>query len=174
MVLRAKCPGHRGDDVKLFEITDQIEEIFSAGTDRETGEISDEALEALDELEIALSKKALDVAAFIRGEECEAAAIRDQAKRLEERASVHERRAARLTKYLAEHVDGQAFADSRVQIKWTRSSAVEVDDVERLPARMVRTKTSLTPVRAEIKAAIKSGQTVPGARIVERKKMRIV
>lgn len=49
-----------------------------------------------------------------------------------------------------------------------KSESVEVDDPEALPPAFVRTKTE--PDKAAIKAALKAGDKVPGARLVENEK----
>lgn len=159
--------------MKLYEISDKIEAVLIAGTDTETGEITDEALAALDDLEGELEQKALNVGCYIKGEEAEAEAVMAEAKRLQARAQIHKRRAERLLKYLASHVEGQSFKDARCQIGWRKSKAVEVEDVAKLPEEYVRTKLTLEPDKTTLRKILSAGIEVDGAELVERWSLQV-
>lgn len=153
--------------MRLFEISEKIEALLNASVDPETGEIIEVALDALEELEEARDAKALAVAAYALGQEAEADAIRATAKRLQERAAVHERHAARLRQYIADHiVPGEKLSDARVAISWRKSEAVVIDDEAALPDPFFR--YTRTPAKDEIKRTIKSGIGVDGAHLESR------
>jgi hypothetical protein len=155
--------------MRLFEIDALLETLLNESVNPETGEIAPEALAEIEALEMALNEKALAVAAYIVGQECEAQAVKMQAKRLEERAAKHERHAARLREYLAAHLPpGTKLHDDRVEIGWRKSQAVEVDDVGKLPDELVKVTVTANPDKPAIRAALKAGEPVPGARLVER------
>lgn len=158
--------------MKLFEISDAIEQVLAEGTNHETGEISEEALAALDELEGDLESKALNVARYIVGERAEAKAIKAQADVLSARAKSHENRAKRLTKYLQGHIGDASFKDATVTIGWRKSEAVEIDEGAGLSHRYLNPAPS-TPNKALIRAELKSGQTIGGCRLVSRKSIQI-
>ena len=159
--------------MKLFDISQQIEALLDASVDRETGEIVETALAELEALEEARDTKALHVAAYLVGQRLEAEAIKSQAKRLSERAAIHARHADRLEVYLEGHVPvGAKLSDSRVQIAWRKSEAVEVDcDALELPLEFCR--TTYAPMKPEIKAALKTGQQVHGCRLVTRQSIQV-
>ena len=166
--------------MKLYEISDKIEQVLLAGTDKETGEISDEALAALDELEAAFDEKALNVGCYIKGEEAEAAAVEAEAKRLIERAKLHGRRAERLRSYLSAHLSAHAhpsaqprLANARCELRWRKSDRVEVPELSALPAAYVREKVTREPDKAELRKLLKSGVEIPGALLVERWSLEI-
>jgi len=161
--------------VRLFEISDQIERVLAEGTDRETGEITEEALEALDELDGELAEKALNVACYIKGEKAEAAAVKVEADRLAERAKVHKRRADRLEGYLGSHLEvGSKYSDARTAIGWRKSSVVEVYDLDALPEEMRReVPARWEPDKKAIKEAAKVGIETPGARVETRHNLQI-
>lgn len=166
--------------MKLYEISDKIEQVLIAGTDRETGEISDEALAALDELEGAFEAKALNVAAYIKGEEAEAEAVLTESQRLAQRAKLHQRRADRLRSYLAGHLSARThpseqpkLADARCAIRWRRSERVEVPDASLIPAEYIREKVVREPDKVALKKALSTGLEIPGASLAERWTMEI-
>ena len=160
--------------MKLYEISDKIEQVLAAGTDRETGEISDEALAALDELESAFDEKALNVGCYIKGEEAEAEAVAAEAKRLMARAKIHERRAERLRSYLSGHLAAHShpseqprLANARCEIRWRKSERVEVPELAALPPAYVREKVTREADKSELRKVLKSGISVAGASLVE-------
>lgn len=160
--------------MRLFEIPEAIEYVLATEVDRETGEITDDTLAKLDELEMKLDEKALAVAAYLKGERAEAAAVKDQADKLAQRARRHANRADRLESYLATHLpEGRELSDATSEIKWRKSTAVDVLDVDCLPESLVTLKTTSSPDKREIAKLLKAGEVVPGARLIERRNMQV-
>lgn len=155
--------------MRLFEISDQIEQILADQVDHDTGEITAEAIELLEALELERDAKALAVAAYLVGERAEADAIARQAKVLLERADRHHKRADRLQDYLVQHIDaGRKLSDTRVSISWRKSTRVEIAEgaEEKLEERFVR--VTVAPDKIALKEALAKGEKVDGARLVER------
>ncbi len=164
--------------MRLFEIQDAIERILAEGSDPETGEIPDETLAALAELEVAREQKVLDLACYVRGELAEAEAVAAQAKKLKERADRHEYRARRIAKFLEERVlgRGEKLRDARVEVGWRKSSAVVIDEELEIPSDPLLwrvTPPKQEPSKDEIGKRLRSGQDVPGARLEERWNLQI-
>lgn len=162
--------------MKLYELSFALERLLAdpAVLDPETGELTPDGEQQLDALQAELETKVLDIAAYIVGERTEAEAVEQQAKRLRERAARHERRAESLERYLARHLTpgSQRMADARVEIGWRRSTAVEVDE-SKLPAQWWREKVERVPAKAELSKALKAGETVDGAALVERWHLKV-
>jgi hypothetical protein len=156
--------------LKLYEIADSIERVLLDGTDTETGEISEEAVGALDKLEMQLSDKALAVARYVMGEQAEAEAVKVQADRLAKRSTVHRNRAARLKKYLEGCLEpGTKLRDDVVEITWRKSARVEIIDESQIPEDCFRIKREVS--KTAIKAAITDGEIIRGAELVTRRNM---
>lgn len=160
--------------MQLYEIDRAVKIVLNGGLlfDEETGEVLFDE-ESLDELEIARNDKLEAVALYIKGLEAEAAAIKAEAVRLNERRAVLERKAERLRGYLSASM--QTWGDTRLEtpravLSWRKSEAVEVDEAE-LPREWY--KATYSPDKAAIKAAIKAGEQVQGAQIVERQNLQI-
>ena len=162
--------------MKLWEMDERLEAMIHEATDRETGEISEEALFEIEHLEMDREKKLLSLAGYIKGERAEAAAVATQAERLSDRAKSHNRRADRLQKYMERHLKrGEEMRDDRHWLHWRKSTAVEVLDEKKLPAEfMVQPPQpplpDKRPDKKALAAALKNGD-VPGARLDQRMKL---
>jgi hypothetical protein len=158
--------------MRLFEISEQLERIIFDSTD-ENGEISDEGLEAITEIEGELRSKATNVALYIMGELAEAKAVEEHAKRLQERVRSHKNRAEKLKKYLERtllHDLGQeVIKDPRVNIGWRKSQAVVVAEDAALPPELTRVKVE--PDKVAIKERLKSGLEIDGCELEDRVSM---
>lgn len=167
--------------MKLYEVNDKIEEAFINATDPETGEIDmDHVVDALADLDLLREVKILNTAAYILGLRAEADAVHAIGESIERQADQHYRRATvlsnqadRLQKYLEQNVTpGEKFSDERARISWRKSERVEIlGEVEELPMGFV--KTISLPRKNEIKRAIKDGESVHGARLVEHQNIQI-
>jgi DNA polymerase III delta prime subunit len=158
--------------MRLFEISEQLERIIFDSTD-ENGEISDEGLEAITEIEGELKQKATNVALYVLGEIAEAKAVDEHVKRLQERVRSHKKRAEKLKKYLEHtllHDLGQEVIDDpRVKIAWRKSQAVVVDEDAALPPELTRVKVE--PDKVAIKERLKSGLEIDGCELEDRVSM---
>ena len=158
--------------MRLFEIADEIEKILAIQVDQDTGEIGDEAIAALQALEMQRDEKMLAIAAYLKGERAEGDAVQDQAKQLSARARAHHARAARLEDLIAQTlVPGEKLSDARSALSWRRSEAVEILDEKMLPSEFVRVKTE--PDKTAIKEALKEGASVPGAKLTARMNLQV-
>ena len=102
----------------------------------------------------------------------------EEARRLQGLAEDDQERAQRLEDLLIRVMtsldpDATKFELPSHRLSSRRSEAVEVDDPIDLPEQFVRMKTTLMADRTAIKEALKAGQDVPGARLVERRNWRI-
>ena len=159
----------------LYELDQAVLTVLDGGLvfDEETGEIYwDE--DNFAQLEMERNAKLENVALYIKGLEADASAIRAEEKALSERRSIKEKTAERLRGYLT--LSMEAFGDKkletpRVALSFRRSEQVEVFDESMLPNRFCKTK--ITPDKTAIKKAIKDGETVEGAILMERQNLQI-
>ena len=163
----------------LYELTGEqarLEELLEDAIDPETGEIIDEALvAAYDAATLATEEKAEACAIMVKNFTAEAEAIKAEIKTLTTRARTLTNRAEGLRGYMAHCLaPGQTVKTPRAAISWRRSEAVEFDDtldVRALPPEF--TKTTIEPNKTAIKAALKQGDEIPGAYLVERQNLQI-
>lgn len=146
--------------MKLYEIDQAILNCI----DLETGEIID--TEQLDKLTMEREVKLENVACWIKELKAEAEALKAEKMAFAKRQQVAENKMESLKKYLAYALDGQAFKTVRASVTFRKSQAVEIDDIYKLDENYLRYKEPEADKTA-IKEALKAGQTVAGATLVE-------
>ena len=162
----------------LYELTADIRRALAAlAPDGETGEIPEDAGAELAALEMAFNAKAENVAKFIRNLEQEIDENEGRAKPFVEegqrylgRAKIAALRIVRLKAYLREQM--AALGRDRVDgadLKISLGKAPQVANIfapEMIPAKYQRHE----PDRSTIRAALKDGAEIPGAKLMDGKR----
>lgn len=123
-----------------------------------------------------LQSKGLNYAKVIANYQSESDAIDAEIKRLKAMKESRDKKVTWLTESLkkAMLVSGIEKIDSPLfKISLRRSEAVEVDVVEALPSAYQNVKNVVTADKMAIKEAIKKGETIFGARIIENFNLQI-
>lgn len=160
--------------MKLYEINHALEEAWERAMDPETGEILDaDAIEEINNLEMAKEEKIENVALWIKDIEAEQSAIREEKRRFDARMATNSRKIESLKKYLQYATDGQKFKTTRCSVSYRRSEEVVVTPgyEQYLPDELRRVKYE--PDKVKIKRAIKDGQKLDGCMICEKQSMII-
>lgn len=161
--------------MSLYKVDEKLRRLIEAGdgemVDSATGEVYDEA--ALDALQMERRDKIEGIIKTIKNAEAKAKALKEEADKLSAREKALTNKALWLRGYLARHMDeGETFDSVCGDIRWRKTDPVIIDvPVEELPERFV--KVTRKPMLNEIKKAIKDGETVPGARLDDRKHLII-
>lgn len=159
--------------MKLYEINEQLENLLMIGdeyVDTTTGEVLTK--EIVDELNMAKEEKIEGCILFVKNMNAEAAAIKEEIDKLTARMKTCKNKAEWCKEYVQNFLDGEKFKTAKVQVSYGKSVAVEIDiDAEDLPREFVTVEYK--PDKKAIKDALQSGVTVEGARIVEKRTMRI-
>ncbi len=154
-------------------------DVFAAETeacDHETGELNEELFARIvGDLPMKRDEIGLEIAARIVELEAEAAAIKAAAAVNLTRAAAVLLRATRMKSHLQTHlVAGVKLSDERVAIGWIRSTGTIVEiPAENLPTRFRRRVVTITADLMAIKAALKMGKKVKGARLDHRQGITI-
>ena len=161
----------------LYQIDNAVLTVLEDGLvfDEETGEILFDP-DNLDELEVERNAKLEAVALFVKSLEAEAAAMREEERKLAERRGRNERKAERLRRYLSDSMlalGDTKLETARVALSFRKSESVVIEDQAALPVEFLKVKMTETPDKTAIKKAIKSGATVEGAALVENKNLQI-
>ena len=130
-------------------------------------------LEAAQHTKSALADKADNICRYIDHLQAVAQFRKDQAKRLADLAAADQRRAQSLTDYMLKVLTALQPGESKFslpthELRSRRSESVEIDDEDLIPDDMFRVKSTREPDKASIKAAIKAGQEIAGARLITR------
>jgi seryl-tRNA synthetase len=159
--------------MNLYEITREALELASL---LETDELTPELEAALHINQFQLQEKAANYAKVITNIQSDSDAIDAEIKRLKAMKDAKDRAVNRLKEALREAmmVSGIDKIEAPLfKLSLRRSEAVEVDVVEALPNDFVTRKVVVTADKVSIKEAIKRGENVTGARIVENFNLQI-
>lgn len=151
--------------MNLFEINYAIENAF----DPETGELLTDEIAAL---EMERDTKIRNIACYIKNLRSDAEALKAEKMKMAERQRAAENKAASLEQYLRSALyEGEKIKTAEFAISWRKSSTVEIDNVDELPDELCR--ISREPNKTMIKDALRFGDEVPGARMVDKLNMTI-
>lgn len=162
----------------LYQLSKSYETVIEGGFifDEETGEVLFDA-ENMDELRDALENKLEACGLYLKNLNADAKAIRDEEKALADRRKMLERKAERMSAYildcLVDEIDGAKLSTPRVSLSTRKSESVGITDESALPDDYVTIKTTAAPDKARIKKAIKAGERVPGACLVENLNLQV-
>lgn len=150
----------------LYEIDAAILDCIDA----ETGEVVD--ADKLNDLQMEREEKVEAVALWIKDLTAEAAALKAEKQAFSERQAAAEKKAESLRKWLSDALAGQKFKTTRVAVSFRKTESVDVPDVWALDDSFLK-YADPTPDKQKIKAALKAGEAVTGAALVEGQSMTI-
>lgn len=153
----------------------EIDHAILGCVDRETGEIVN--VDALNALEMERDAKIENIALWIKNLLSDAEQIKAERGALEEREKAAKNKAENLKKYLSGYLNGNKFNTSKVSISFRKSESVDISDIKKImnmdDADSYLKYSEPTPDKTAIKQAIKSGKTIPGCCLVEKKNIQI-
>lgn len=159
--------------MNLYEITREAQELaFLLETEELTPEL--EAMLVINQEQ--LQAKACNYAKVIANIQSDADAIDQEIKRLKAMKDNKDRAITRLKEALRQAMLVSAIdkiESPLFKLSLRRSEAVEVDVVEALPSEFVNVKNVVTADKVAIKEAIKRGENVFGARLIENFNLQI-
>lgn len=137
--------------------------------DPETGEVDAEQLEALNLLR---EQKIENAALWLKNLKSDVAELKAEKKAFEDRIKAKQSKIDGLTAYLMNALDGQKFETPKCAISYRKSESVNITDLSKIPADYLRFAPA-EPDKTAIKAAIKAGESIDGAEIVQKTSMQI-
>lgn len=149
----------------LYDIDQSLLDLI----DTESGEIAD--MEAFELLQMERDRKLEGIALAYKNFTAEAKALGEQKKAFAEREKAALNKAEKCRKLLERGLAGQKMETPMVAVSYRKSTAVEITDLEALPFSY--TVTEIKPDKERITAALKNGETVPGAELVARQNIQI-
>lgn len=157
--------------MKLYEILAEIEKISDEMIDPETGEVRDDALAALEELEMRREDKIENILCLSKALRADYDALKAEADSLMDRAKKKLKKADRLEEWVADILNGEEFETPKVLVKWRPSKRVEILDEDLIPPEFKVFETKAKVVKKAIRDAIECGSEIPGAVLEERNNM---
>lgn len=157
----------------LWEINEQIEMLTSQLVDEETGEINEDIMEQLEQLDIDKHEKIENCGIVMKSLLAEVDAINEEIKTLKARASAKANRYDRLAEYVKKSLNGDKFETSKVAFSYRKSDKVDVVNVDIVPEEFLKYETKISPMKSLIKKELKSGKEVPGCVLTESTNLQL-
>ncbi len=154
----------------LYEIRQDLLTVIEGGYvfDEETGEVFWSS-DNLDQLAETYDAKVEACGCYIKNLQAEAEMLKAEEQALAKRRKAIESKEQWMRDYLLANLQefGEAGFSAKAKVSTRKSEAVQVLDVSQIPDEFMRVKTTATPDKAAIKKALKNGESVPGAAIVQ-------
>lgn len=151
--------------MKLYEISKEYEEILEELYDEE-GNVNQQALIKLEHNEVAMEKKAIAIASFIKNMEAEREAIDAAKKAMIEREKRFKKRIDELEGYLLFNMEKRGInkvSCPYFEIKLKKCPpSVKIESEDLIPPEYMRTKTEVSPDKAKMLQEMKVGVIIPG------------
>ena len=154
----------------LYDIDAKIMECMANCIDPDTGEITN--IEQLEALQMERQTKLENVALYIKNLKADAAIYKAEKQAFAERQAAAEKRAESLSEWLKKALDGQKFKTEKAEVNFRKTQKVEILDIWDLNEDLLK-YSDPTPDKAAIKRAIKAGEEVKGAKLVDDISMTI-
>lgn len=142
----------------LYEINEEMTNCI----DPETGEVD---IDQLNALQMLREDKIESIALWIKDLKAEAEALKTEKLAFQARQAAAESKAKSLKNYLANALNGEKFKTTRCAVSFRKAEKVEITDELELPPEF--TTVEIKADKTAIKQAIKQGQEIAGARLVE-------
>ena len=155
--------------MNLYEINKDLQELLLLAVDGD-GVIRDGFEVDIDELSMVKEEKLLNCAKYIKNETAFIAMIKEEEKALADRRKSIEKRVDALKKYILSNMEaGEKVKDAQAQIGTRKSEAVEIINETLIPKDLCNhIPESWRVDKTAIKKAIKAGNELEGAKIVQR------
>ena len=163
----------------LYEINrrylDVLERLY-AETDEMTGEVPEDVLLELSEIQDERKTKLDNIGAYVKNLEAEAAAIKAEMEKLKERMDAKVKKANRLREYIASDLlahDETKMETARNAFSFRKSTVVFIPDESKIPKKYFVKVTTEKLDKASIKEILKLGHKVKGAELVDKQNLQI-
>lgn len=162
-------------NITLFDAAQAVREAINQ-IDPATGEI----IETYTESRELFQDKAVACVAYAKEEAATLASAKAMLKDMAAKVEAREKRLERFEAYLADCMKATGILEVKHELGLfaaklypERDESVEIDDDAKFPPELCNDPKPPTPSRTKIKAAIKAGQPIAGARIVRKDRLSI-
>ena len=165
----------------IYNISSDLKKIYEDldngnGIDLETGEIKPEIMQQLSISRNELETKAVDYGYVIKAFDDEIDIIDREIERLEERKAYVKKNKERMKTIVGSAMEEfgiNKIKSETLQLSFRKSESVDIFDESLVDDRFKKVKTEISIDKTAIKNAIKNGEDVQGAKIVEKNNLQI-
>ena len=161
--------------ITLFDAAQAVREAINQ-TDPETGELTESYTESRE----LFQNKAVSCVAYAKEEAATLASAKAMLKDMAAKVEAREKRLERFEEYLADCMKATGILEVKHELGLfaaklypERDESVEIDADAEFPPELCNGPKPPTPSKTLIKAAIKKGEAVAGARIVRKDRLTI-
>ena len=162
-------------NITLFDAAQAVREAVNQ-IDQETGEV----VESYAESRELFQNKAIACVAYAKEEAATLASAKAMLKEMAAKVEAREKRLERFEAYLADCMKATGIHEVKhdlglfgAKLYLERDESVELEPDAEFPAALCNDPKPPTPSKTKIKAAIKAGEAVAGARIVRKDRLTI-
>ncbi|WP_324730246.1 siphovirus Gp157 family protein [Lysinibacillus fusiformis] len=130
--------------------------------------------DTLDSITDAVEEKLEAYAMVIKNIESDVEGIKSEEKRLAERRKVMENGVVRMKQAIAETLQNSGqdkVKTEKFTFSWRKSSKVEISNIDSLPQQYVKVERTIS--RSELAKALKAGEQIEGAQLIENQSLSI-
>lgn len=166
--------------MKLYELTKSIN-VLSDKID--SGEFTqDELADTLDGLKLATRQKSLDITALVMNEEADIVALKEAEARIAQRRKTKQNKIDWLKKYLLDNMELSgikkiscpefeiSLAKNPPKVELIEGAEVLLE--AKYGDRFIRKKTTVSVDKKELKTALKEGEEIAGARLLQSNRVK--
>lgn len=162
----------------LFALSNEYKSLYDAlvTSANEDGVIDENVFAAVEQIKGEFTEKAIAVATVYRALGKDIELFDSEIERLTAIKKRLENEQNRVKKYLSdacEKTGTESIKGVYANISFRKSEETDPFDIDALPDEYKVVKTTVSPDKAKIKAAIKAGIDVPGARLIEKRNIQI-
>jgi len=153
----------------LYDITEQHKQLAELEDDFDEQTLAD----TFEGIEGAFNDKAVSLITVVNNMSSDVDAIDAEINRLQARKTTINNRQKSMREYLRINMEATGINKIACPL-FTITLAkgrdiVQIDDADKIPADYLNIKTSVTPIKADILKALKSGDQIPGCAMVKSK-----
>ena len=168
-------------ELTLYGITKEIqvlEELWEMAIDEETGEIKDsEVLEKLQsDIEVILQEKAASLVKYCKARDCFIDNVDQEIKKLQALKKAATNKQDNFKKYIKmcmEKIGVKNIETPNGTLSLRKSESISIDDEKLIPAKFTTIVPEIKVSKTDIKKAIKAGEKVPGATLMQNINLQI-
>ncbi len=147
----------------------EIDQDIMSCVDKETGELD---VDKLDVLKVERKAKLEKIALWIKNLENDINGIKGEVQNQLERIRKKEYKLLRLKKYLSDALDGQGFETAKVDVRFRKTTRVNITDYSKIPDVYMRYKQP-EPDRKALRAALSIGIEIEGVTLTDNLSMSV-
>lgn len=158
--------------MKLYELTEQHKELekLAETSDEDMAQALADTFEAI---EGEFEEKAISLVTVANNLSADTDALDTEIKRLQARKKTIQNRQESMREYLRANMESCGISNIKCPLfsitLGKPRQIVLITDEDKIPTDYLNIKTSISPIKADILKALKSGETIPGAELGESK-----